>query len=631
MSPPPHSPRSFSRRAAWLILPCLSVACPGDDNGADSTTESTEGGTTGSDSTSADGEDSSGDSSDDGGSSTSGDGDAGGGSSKVIPATCETSEPVGDVEIPGSDDGCGAPTGSFGLTTTTDFYTVDTGAGLVFEVRRTNPPNNTQHEGDIASLQYNGVEFQDQTRGSQIGVGLSGGTVSASTSGSDYITIKVTASDGDLTHYYMAKNGCSNVYMATHFTSEPSLGNVRYITRIQRSVLPNGPAPSDLEGNTGAIEAQDVFGLANGETRSKHYSNHRQMDWSYTGATGTNVGVWMVKGNEEGMSGGPFYRNLINQAGSDQEIYALINYGQVQTEAYRTSVLNTYTLVFTDGSRPAAPDLSFQSEIDLVDYIPASARGNVLGVGIEGRDSCHQYVVGFANEKAQYWTVPAASGSFARYGMIPGTYDMTIYQGELAVWTGSVTVNAGASTPLNTITITDDPNQTPVIWRIGEWDGTPHELLNGPKLTSMHPQDVRMADWGPVTYVVEEHTAADFPAVQFRGANSPTTVEFNLTAEQAAAAHTLKIGITVAYNNGRPQVTINGHTLSNPSPSSQPKTRNVTTGSYRGNNANFTWDVSASDFVEGKNTLTISPISGSSDLGTWLSASYAYDCVQLED
>ena len=54
---------------------------------------------------------------------------------------------------------------AFGLTTSTDFYTVDTGAGLVFKIRRTDNGVSTQSAGDIASLVWNGVEYQDQSRG----------------------------------------------------------------------------------------------------------------------------------------------------------------------------------------------------------------------------------------------------------------------------------------------------------------------------------------------------------------------------------------------------------------------------------------------------------------------------------
>ena len=93
----------------------------------------------------------------------------------------------------------------------------------------------------------------------------------------------------------------------------------------------------------------------------------------------------------------------------------------------------------------------------------------------------------------------------------------------------------------------------------------------------------------------------------------------------------MKIGITCAYNSGRPSPVINGHALANPSPSGQPNSRSFTIGSYRGNNTTFTWSVPAAYFVTGVNTMTITPISGSSDLGAWLSASFSYDCVELDN
>jgi rhamnogalacturonan endolyase len=130
---------------------------------------------------------------------------------------------------------------------------------------------------------------------------------------------------------------------------------------------------------------------------------------------------------------------------------------------------------------------------------------------------------------------------------------------------------------------------------------------------------------------VGSSSTSSFPSCQFRGTNSPTTILFNLTSTQAAAAHTLNIGITTAYNNGRPSATINGHTLSNPSASTQPGDRSLTTGTYRGNNTTFTWSIPAADFVTGQNTLTITPISGNSDLSAWLSASWSYDCVELDN
>lgn len=150
-------------------------------------------------------------------------------------------------------------------------------------------------------------------------------------------------------------------------------------------------------------------------------------------------------------------------------------------------------------------------------------------------------------------------------------------------------------------------------------------------MTYMHPSDVRMSGWGPVSFTIGQNSTGSFPAVQFRGDNSPTTIYFPLTSGQAGSAHTIKVGITTAYNNGRPQVTINGHTLNNPSASSQPKTRTITIGSYRGNNTIFSWSILSSYLNSGWNTLTITPISGNSDLSAWLSASYSYDCIELDN
>ena len=54
----------------------------------------------------------------------------------------------------------------------------------------------------------------------------------------------------------------------------------------------------------------------------------------------------------------------------------------------------------------------------------------------------------------------------------------------------------------------------------------------------------------------------------------------------------------------------------------------MTIGSYRGNNIIYTYNVPASAFVTGTNTMTISVISGSSGT-TYLSPGYSCDCVDL--
>lgn len=525
---------------------------------------------------------------------------------------------------------------SFGLTEDANFYTVDTGAGLVFKIRRTDNGVSTQSAGDIASMVYNGVQYQDQSRGSQLNsgfdflyTGVSAVSVSATTVGAD--TIKITVRAGDLTHYYLARRGQPNIYMGTHFTTEPStLGLARFIVRVPIAALPNGPVASDIRNNTGAIESGDVFGMANGETRSKHYSNIRLKDWRYFGATGPGVGLWMVRDNNEGNSGGPFYRSLINQATStNQELTYIINYGEGQTEAFRPGILNTYTMSFTGGGAPATPDTSWFAGMGMTGYVPASARGGIAGVGIGNRATNHTYTVGFANATAQYWVdADSANGHFDSRGMIPGTYTMTIYKNELAVDTRSVTITAGGMTTLNTINIANDPGSTAALWRIGDWDGTPLEFRNGAKVSTMHPSDVRMASWTVPDYVIGVSNAAtSFPAYQWKDINNNTVIRFNLTSGQIRN-YTLRAGITVAAAGGRPKIAVNQWQSANPAASTQPKTRTLTVGIYRGNNTTYSFDIPASALVVGQNTMTLTAISGTTSTG-WLSPGYSWDAVDM--
>ena len=527
---------------------------------------------------------------------------------------------------------------AFGLTSSGGFYTVDTNAGLVFKVNQSN--------GDISSLFYNGTEYQYSAKGSHInsGLGTSGVTVTGTTVGTDYIKITVTApaaaAGGTLTHYYMARNGFSHIYMATHFTQEPDIGLVRFIVRIPNALLPNGPVPSDIRNTDTTIEASDIFafGATNpntaliGQTRSKHYSGQRLKDWSYTGATGTNVAAWMVRGHHEGGSSGPFYRSLINQCGDQQELYEIINYGEAQTEPFRFNVLNgPYTLVFTNGGVPPALDTSWVGGLGLTGYVAPAGRGAVACAGISNRDTSHSYTVGFANTAAQSWTTAAAAdGAFTMSGIIPGTYTMNIYKNELAVYTASVSVAAGGTTTLPPITLTADPSSTLPLWRIGNWDGTPAEFLNGDKVTSMHPSDVRAGSWSPGTYTVGTSSpATGMPCYQWKDiAGGNQAIQFTLTAGQIAAS-TVRVGMTCANAGARPNIAVNSWTAGLQAASTQPTSRTLTVGTYRGNNVTYTFSVPASVLVVGTNTLYLYPISGSSSTAPYLSPGYSLDCVDL--
>jgi rhamnogalacturonan endolyase len=513
--------------------------------------------------------------------------------------------------------------GTFALTNSGGNITVDTGAGLVYVV----PTNNAS----ISSIRWNGTELNDTSKASQIASGVAGTATSTLVSGGTVALITVDC--GTLVQYFATRQHENTIYMATYTTAEPSVGELRWITRLKGNLLTGVPPQSNNSGSTGNVESTDVFGYADGHTTSKYYGNQQAKDLGIRGVTGNGVGVFMSYGTRESSSGGPFFRDIQNQSSTaaDSELYNYMNSGHNQTEAVRTGLLfGPYAVSLTTGCTPAIPDFSWMSTLNLTGYVPSSGRGAVTASGITGRDTRYATIVGFDNTTAQYWAAAdPTTGAFQSNGMKPGTYNVSVYKGELAVWTGTATVNAGGSTSLGTIAITADPSATRAVWRIGDWDGTPLEFNNGANLANMHPSDVRMNPWGPVTYTVGTSATSSFPAVQFRGDNTPTTIKFDLTAAQVVA-HTVKIGITSAYASGRPVISIGGFTSSTPAASTQPDSRSVTIGTYRGNNTTFTYNVPASAFVAGTNTLTINVASGSSDLGTWLSANWAYDVVELD-
>ncbi len=498
------------------------------------------------------------------------------------------------------------------------YYTVNTNAGLVYKIKKSN--------GDMTSCKLNGTELCGSTKASHISSGLGSAKVSYSKSPSGS-TVVITCETSTLTHYYVSRNGDNTIYMATYVTAEPSVGELRYIFRGNGSVLTNVPTNSKIKNNTGAVESKDVFGFSNGQTASKYYGNDQAKDLSIRGVTGKNVGVFMAYGSRETSSGGPFYRDIQFQSGTDTEVYNYMNSGHAKTEDWRMGLHGPYALCFTTGSTPSVPDFSWMSSLGLKGWV--SSRGKVVLNGLKNMDTSYTYTVGFSNSTAQYWATASSKGAAVCANMKPGTYKMTVYKGELEVYTEEgVTVTANKATTLNSRTISNDPANTSVIWRIGKWDGTPLEFKNGQTFTVRHPSDTRNSDWGPTTYAVGSATNK-FPAAQFRNSNSPTTITFKLSSDQAAASHKLNIGITTAYISGRPSVTINGHSLKAQSASTQPSTRTLTVGTYRGNNHTYSWTIPASYFTEGTNTIEITPISGSSDSSEFLSAGYAYDCVEL--
>ena len=234
--------------------------------------------------------------------------------------------------------------------------------GLVFKIRRTDNGVSTQSAGDIASLVYNGVEYQDQSRGSQVNSGfdylysgVSAVTVDAavvqhdsSRSPSRRATSRTTT--------WRATGTRTSTWGPISPTEPDTLGLCRYIVRIPSRLLPNGPhafrhpqhhrdrrvlrhlRPGRRRDPLQALLQHAPQGLV------LHRRDREPMSASGSCATTTRAN-----------SGGPFYRSLLNQCGSDQEITYIVNYGEAQTEAFRTSILNSYALVFTNGAAPTCP------------------------------------------------------------------------------------------------------------------------------------------------------------------------------------------------------------------------------------------------------------------------------------
>src|SRR5262249_21337366 len=150
-----------------------------------------------------------------------------------------------------------AEAAEFGISEHKDNYIVDTGAGLVFEVSHGN--------GDLTSMKYKGRECQapyDTThRNSHYASGLSGSSKSTADKDPSNQWIKITIDDEKLglVHYYVARRGENNIYMADYAEKCPSPGEMRFITYLSREVFTHVPAPSDNSRSDSGVEGKDVF------------------------------------------------------------------------------------------------------------------------------------------------------------------------------------------------------------------------------------------------------------------------------------------------------------------------------------------------------------------------------------
>ncbi|KAH8590590.1 Rhamnogalacturonase B, N-terminal-domain-containing protein [Bisporella sp. PMI_857] len=513
------------------------------------------------------------------------------------------------------------------LTTTSSAYTVNANSANSFEITV------SRSSCDITSILYMGTQVQYASTYSHIGSGLGTATVSAqeiNSGGTNYV--KITCETSTLIHYYVIRDTDSTIHMATYITAEPSVGELRWIGRLNAAALPNDDVSqaSDTGGSSSTVEGSDVF-VVNGQTRSKFYSSQRFIDDQVHCLSGSAMKACMlVPGTAyETSSGGPFFRDInTNPSGAYNALYWYMNSGHVQTEDRRMGLYGPYACVFSRSGTPSGKtDLSFMGNLGLQGFVAASGRGYVNGKGSGVDVSKYQAVVHWYNSAAQYWAYADSSNNFASPAMKPGTYTQVLYQGEFKVATTSVTVTAGTTVTKNIASTFTAPATT--LFQIGDWDGKPTGFRNADKQLRMHPSDSRMSSWGPLTYTVGSSALSDFPMAVFKGLNDPVTIQVTLTAAQATGAATLRVGTTLQFAGGRPYVVINGKAGATPAAPTVIDSRGVTRGAYRGLGNIYDFAIASGGLVTGVNTITVGVASGSGTDGTFLAANYIFDAVSL--
>lgn len=504
----------------------------------------------------------------------------------------------------------------FGVTRAGNQLVVDTGANLVFGVDTRN--------GDLVSMRYRGNELQTtEPKASQLASGLGNAQVSTRTVGD---VIVISAQAGDLTQYYLAKKGRNAIYLATYAPTLLPIGELRFVARLNVNKLPE--ADHGTDSNVGiAIESKDVFLLPDGRTSSKFYSAQPMLHDPLHGVKGPGVAVYMLMGNRELSSGGPFFKDIATQKTSvTHELYNYMFSNHTQTEAYRAGLHGVYGLLFTDGDAPpqALSDLGFvNNSLGLSGFIDSTGRGAVAGQ-VSGVASAQPATVGLSNASAEYWAPVDVNGRFQLVAVRTGQYRVTLYQNELEVAQSTVDVSAGHTVQTR---LQPQPLEGRVKWQIGKPDGTPTGFRNASLLPSAHPSDARMAAWGPVTYDVEASKPDDFPAAQWRDINTPTRISFVLAPDEVRD-YQLRLFISLAQAGGRPQVNVNQRwNAPVPPAANQPNSRGITRGTYRGNNSLFEVRVPAAALHAGANSLEIDVTSGQAGSG-FLSPGFVFDSVQ---
>ncbi|KAE8899478.1 putative rhamnogalacturonase [Phytophthora fragariae] len=514
----------------------------------------------------------------------------------------------------------------FGYTTSGDKYIINTGAGLTIAMR--------QASCDIVSLNYNDQELQYKSMGTHVNSGLGQVTSTIQSLNDDKKTINVNCKKTGIEQSYFFRPDENVVYMGTYHTDDLVLEELRFLARLDKTVMNQGILEATIEAGMTAIEATDVVQDSEGITRSKYYSGVPFIDDDVHGVNSTAAGVYLVISEQgyETSSGGPFFRDINNKLDVSNELSFYMNSEHTRIEDYRYGFHGPYALALTSGAAPdtSSLDFSFFQDQELTGFVPDAKRGEVAGTITDANDVLgdSDVVVAFSNADAQYWVkLAAGTKTFTSPKMKPGTYKAIVYKKQLAVGTASVTVTEGSSAS-ETIDITYEMTEKP-IWRIGEWDGTPDGFLNADRIHKMHPSDSRLDAWSPITFAAGTDEDSKFPMAQFRAANDGIEITFDLSDDQAGADRMLKIGVTLAQVNARPGVKVNDFQTETPA-SVAVKTRGITRGVTLGNYKLYEYAIPSSALVAGSNTITLSVASGSPDPAQkYLSASMVFDALEL--
>lgn len=528
---------------------------------------------------------------------------------------------------------------SWGYTDDGENFVIDTNANLVVKVSKTN--------GDMRSIQYRGVEYNGQAgKNSQVESGLGASTVTIKQF-SDQNVIKVNIIHGTLKHDLVFRYGNPNVYIFMN-KADTSVTVSRYIVRVPPNIFTNDLVSDTdwIPDNAVVIEAGDVEAItSNTHTYSKHYSGYkygRTMDYDYVDYNNANVGMYLIRSNHEKASGGPFFRSLIRRGGAGgPDLYDIYHYTMGHTDVMRFGLQGPSVLHFTDNA--AAPnsnlfarnaDWSWIDNLGIDGWVPASERGAVAGVGLANMKSDQQYVVGLKSDAAQYWTTAGTNGAWKIDKVLPGTYTLNVYKSELEVYTSTVTITAGNVLAMNTITCAD-PQDTSVIWRIGEWDGSPKGFLNFEdtpmKPTYMHPSDSRLASWNPGNYIIGTSAPNNFPGYMWKDVNSGYLVYFRLSSAQLTSSFKIRIGVTEGLAGGRPAIKVNSWVAALQAQKNQADSRSLTVGTYRGNNQVYEYTVPASAWIQSTSeyqVLKIDAITGKTGTA-YLSGGVSFDALEM--